>query len=384
MAPSRMRIASIALACSVLLPAVHARAGDTGTIIGSIREQALDRPIGQVSVSIIAASGVVVQEAETDAEGDYTSGPLAAGVYFALAHKAGFDPQRFDRLPCTQTACDPLAGTPIAVAEGAATTGIDFQLARVGGALPVPPLVYVNRCVGGCMVSPGPDSAILNRSSLVSSVRTISPYSHGDAAFASVMRCIRTTFAPFHVELTSTDPGAVPHRELMLAGTPQQAGFPGTVGGVAPWQCGVPLDNAIAFAFVQPLATTDLVGQCEIATHELGHLFGLDHESLARDTMSYSPALPELRRFVDEPSTCGVGAPEPCYCGSPVATQNTYRKLRTVAGVDRVFAGTFGDPEFPLPSGHLPATAGLHGLTCGTQTRTATPPAGAGPGPGFD
>lgn len=367
----------LAMSCLLVLASAEAHAGDSGSISGHIREQALDRPIAEASISIVSANGEVVDEAVTDSEGAYTSVPLIAGVYFALAQKPGFDPQRFDGLPCTKNACDPLQATPISVTADAAISGIDFRLARVGGAVPAAPIVYVNRCIGGCIVLPGVDNAILNRSSLVNSMRTLSAYSHGDAAFASVVRCIRATFAPFHVAVTTTDPGAVSHRELMLGGTPGQVGLSNSISGVAPWQCGIPLNNAIAFAFAQTYAATDLVGQCEVATHEVGHLFGLDHESLALDTMSYSPALSELRHFVDQASTCGVDGGEPCYCGSATLTQNTYRKLRAIVGVDRLFVGTFGDPEFPLPTGHVAMTSGMLGLACGTDTREATVPLGA-------
>lgn len=51
-----------------------------------------------------------------------------------------------------------------------------------------PAVLYLNRCVGFCTVSPGPDSAILNRSSLVNIGRNIPGFSYGDASWNALAR----------------------------------------------------------------------------------------------------------------------------------------------------------------------------------------------------
>ena len=242
------------------------------------------------------------------------------------------------------------------------------------GTPPVQELLYLNRCTPTCTVLPGPDNAITNQSSLVNQPRVIPEHAFGDASWGALVKCVRRVYAPYFMTITETDPGNVPHRELMIGGNPGNIGMSSGVLGVSPWACGDPLVNTIAFVF--SAAHGDNIPElCWTATHEAGHLFGLDHEFHQPDSMSYDPLITQYKHFTDFNSECfdqSTGQQIPCYCGS-ASTQNTDLRLATDLGRDRVFSDGMGeDPwELPPPSPLAPLIV-RSPLSCGTRTDRAT------------
>jgi MYXO-CTERM domain-containing protein len=90
------------------------------------------------------------------------------------------------------------------------------------------------------------------------------------------------------------------------------------------------------------LANSRLI--CEIMAQEIAHSYGLDHELLASDPMTYLPYVGN-RRFRDETAACGEKAARPCGINGNTcrANQNSVALLRERLGV--------ADPT--LPTGEL-------------------------------
>ena len=233
-----------------------------------------------------------------------------------------------------------------------------------------PALLYLNRCAAGCTVSPGLDSAILNRSSMVSNVRNIPAFSYGDTSWNALTKCVRRVYAPYFITVTEFDPGNVPHRELMLGGLPSAIGFPSGILGVAPWQCGAPINNAIAFVF-SAAHPDDIAELCWTSTHESGHLFGLDHEFHQPDSMTYLELTTQFKHFTDADMPCGEFSPQPCNCGA-TQQQNTDSRLAVEQGRDRLFADGMGEDPWELPPDALVPRAMRTPQSCGTRTDRPT------------
>jgi hypothetical protein len=208
-------------------------------------------------------------------------------------------------------------------------------------------ILYINRCVGGCTITPGFDDAINHRSSLVSGTSTIPQFPFADSVFDATVTCIRSVFAPYDVYVTPADPGPVVRRELILAGQPSHIGFPNGVGGVAPWQMGTPINNVIAFAFAASLgADPDLL--CWIGAQQIGTLYGLDHAYYCPDVMSYLSC--GLKTFTDFDAQCGESAVRPCDTSPPRATQNSAEILAVNPGrAEVVFRNGFEAGPSPRP-----------------------------------
>lgn len=242
------------------------------------------------------------------------------------------------------------------------------------GSPTAPTLLYLNRCAGNCIVHGGPDSAVNNASSLISGTRTLLGFSYGDESWNALVKCARRVYAPYLIAVTDTDPGNVPHREVMIGGTPGNLGLSSGILGIAPWACGTPLLNTIAFVF--SAAHGDNIPElCWTATHESGHLIGLDHEFHQPDSMSYDALTTQFKHFTNFDSECfdqNTGQQTPCYCGV-ASTQNTDLRLATDLGRDRVFSDGMGeDPwELPPPSPSAPLV-NRSPLSCGTRTDRAT------------
>lgn len=186
-------------------------------------------------------------------------------------------------------------------------------------------IIYLNGCFGtGCDITPGNESSIDNTSSIIDGTRHLPPFSGGQMEWDAIVDCVRETYQPFDVVITDEDPGDVPHFEAMVAGEASDIGMIGLIGGIAPFMCGETINNAITFTFPE-LVENDVVETCWVVAQETAHAFGLDHEYLCEDPMSYLRSCDYSKRFVDQDAPCGEYDPRDCYCGG--ATQNSYRYL---------------------------------------------------------
>lgn len=192
-------------------------------------------------------------------------------------------------------------------------------------------IIYMHRCPSsGCLVTEAfVNDSRSNQSTIVQGERVLGAFTQGDAVWAGVMACMRTTYAAFNVAITDVDPGPnVPHFENMVGGRPTDISdqYP-NAGGVAPGVCDEE-PNAITFTF-------DVYGNsanhlCWTSAQETAHAFGLDHELLASDPMTYLPGgLP--KRFQPQAAPCGEGEPRACLCTGG-STQNSFDRIMALFG----------------------------------------------------
>jgi uncharacterized protein (TIGR03382 family) len=211
--------------------------------------------------------------------------------------------------------------------------GDGIQLARQGVPTPAPTaalalsrVIFLNR--HGVTITPGSNDSRVNRSSVTSAPATIPGWDPPAEVWTDTVACLEAMFARFDVELTEIDPGMTPHVEAVFGGSPALLGLPPRVGGVAPLSqtCGV-VENAMVYTFTEILVEDSQV-VCETMSQEIAHAYGLDHELLASDPMSY--LRPEGdRTFQDEMASCGETTPRQCGLGATACRvqQNSYAVL---------------------------------------------------------
>ena len=141
------------------------------------------------------------------------------------------------------------------------------------------------------------------------------------------MQCASELFAPYNIQVTDVDPGNVPHDEAVVCGSPTQLGMGSNVGGVAPFSCGV-IDNAITFTFPTVWGNSPR-GICETIGQEAAHGWGLDHEYLCEDPMTYLFNCGD-KAFRDIDAQCGEYSARSCQCGG--STQNSHREITNIWG----------------------------------------------------
>jgi Bacterial Ig domain len=208
-------------------------------------------------------------------------------------------------------------------------------------------IIYLNRCIGGCEVAQGTTNATSDppRSSLGHGL--LGAFSRSDTVWNTVVECMREVYAPFNVELTEIDPGALPHFEIMFGGIPQQLGMQPGIGGVSPFACVPYIPNSLVFVF-------DVWGDnaeeiCATAAQEIAHSFALDHAIEPSDPMTYF-AYQGRRRYVNAQIQCGsdcdknarsplgVACSGPdlqqhvCACGDGAQTQNDVQIISALFG----------------------------------------------------
>ncbi|HTJ45576.1 MAG TPA: hypothetical protein VL463_25905 [Kofleriaceae bacterium] len=188
-------------------------------------------------------------------------------------------------------------------------------------------VIYMNRCAGGCAITPGDDDARIDHSTVPTQTSILPAYPWGDLSWNQLVACVRDTYAPFAIEITDVDPGTAPHFELMVGGNDTDVQIDGALG-VAPFiPCGGIFDNVITFVFAAETSDVDVL--CWAAAQETSHVLGLDHELDADDPMTYLYP-PYSKRFQNHDAACGEDLPRECACGGE--TQNTVHYLASLLG----------------------------------------------------
>jgi hypothetical protein len=103
-----------------------------GAFQGRVTDSVTGFPLVNTSVATYASDGTMSGYDYVDEYGDYMSGGLLTGTYFAVASSTTHFDELYQNLLC-QPSCDPTAGTPIAVTLGSTTGAIDFALDLGGG-----------------------------------------------------------------------------------------------------------------------------------------------------------------------------------------------------------------------------------------------------------
>lgn len=170
-------------------------------------------------------------------------------------------------------------------------------------------VIYLNR--DGAVLVPGINDSRLQTSSIVTEPTAITPWEIDDEMWTETVACMNELFAPFDVRITDQDPGDVAHIEAVFGGHPADVGLPDNVAGVSPFttDCSV-IESSVVFTFTDVLPD-DARLMCEVMAQEIAHSYGLDHQLLAEDPMSYLD-YPGERTFQDEDARCGEFEARPC------------------------------------------------------------------------
>jgi MYXO-CTERM domain-containing protein len=254
--------------------------------------------------------------------------------------------------------------------------------------------VYLNK--NGITLMPGMNDSRLNKSSIVTKPTTIPAWNVSAGMWSQTVSCLRDMFAPFDLAITETDPGAVPHIEAVFGGSAATLGLSGTMAGVSPFStsCSI-IEHSIVFTFTDSIPQQAQVA-CEVMAQEIAHSYGLDHEMLASDPMTYL-SYSGKRRFQNTMASCGETSTRPCGIQGSVCRdqQNSYALL-----MERIGAAGTGDIEAPNVSITSPrngaivsagflvsasanddvAVTSLRAMLDGVELTPNMPPAGASEG----
>ena len=221
--------------------------------------------------------------------------------------------------------------------------------------------IFLNR--SGVTLRPGINDSRLQTSSIVETPTSITPWEIDDQMWSETMDCMRDLFEPFDVVVTDKDPGMVPHIEGVFGGHPSDVGLPDNVAGVSPFtsDCSV-IESSVVFTFTDVLPD-DARLMCEIMAQEIAHSYGLDHQMLPEDPMTYLD-YPGERTFQDEDALCGEFEARPCGIGGSFcrATQNSVQLLTQRLGARGTDAGSTDIDQEATPG------RGVAGRGCSTSS----------------
>jgi hypothetical protein len=193
-----------------------------------------------------------------------------------------------------------------------------------------PFVIFMNK--DGGTYTCGDNDSRSNRSTIAcgASPAQVGDWPGSDAEWSQFMACSVDLFSRFNVTVTDVEPASGDYVEAVIGGTPQQVGMGSGVGGVAPYQCGV-IPRAVVYAFADVYFGGGNWWRdvCETAAQEVVHAFGLDHEFLCADPMTYLSGCGE-KTFQDVNAQCGEFEPRACDCTG--ATQNSVQEMLDLFG----------------------------------------------------
>jgi len=234
----------------------------------------------------------------------------------------------------------PAAARPASVGDVVTTPlpGTNILLARklvparkAPGAMALSKVIYLNH--KGVTLTPGDDDSTTNHSSIIGGTASVPAWNTSQTTWAATVACMKDMYSRFDVTVTDQDPGTTPHIEAVFGGSPQDIGMGQGVGGVSPFtdDCGI-IENSIVFTFTD-VFPDDAQTVCEVMAQEVAHSYGLDHEMLASDPMTYLQYNGN-RSFKDQTVACGEYQNRPCGIGGTTcrANQNSVQLLYTRVG----------------------------------------------------
>ncbi len=291
--------------------------------------------------------------------------PVALAATLAAASFASAEPK--------STTSDPDAPFVSTGRRLAIPTPVEAYAPQTAGAT-ISQTLYLERCVGGCVVNGG---GINDARTMTSTIPAAGPHNVGefesatdqigapaDAEWGMFVQCMKEVYSPFMVNVTDVKPAAgVSYHLALVAGKPPEVGLGNDILGVAPLagNCAA-FDNVISFSFANAHQQTDprdrALNLCWTASQESAHAFGLDHEfsfiggrSACNDPMTYRFDCGGQKFFRNETANCGEDEERPCRCG---ATQNSHLKILSVFGPGMAITG---NPESLVTTPNASSTA---------------------------
>ena len=199
------------------------------------------------------------------------------------------------------------------------------------GGLALSRTIYLNR--NGATLTPGQNNSQTNTSTIVARLSQVPGWAASSADWTATVACMKDVWSRFDVTITDVDPGATPHIEAIFARSPRDVGITEYIGGISPFttNCAV-IESSIVFAFTDNLAKKPRT-ICEVMSQEIAHSYGLDHELLAADPMTYL-SYTGNRAFQDQDASCGESTARPCGISGTTcrASQNSVALLRARVG----------------------------------------------------
>lgn len=236
-----------------------------------------------------------------------------------------------------------------------------------------PTTLFINRCVGGCMITKGSHDApnnVSNNPNTGAGPFRIPEFTSfagelgapADDQWNQIVACVGSIYSFYNVNVVDTRPASGPYHMAVAAGTAtaiQYTGDGNVLLGLSALSCAGPVDNVVSFALAETHralfnnAPRYVKEMCNTIVHEAGHAFGLEHAfrfedgtSACNDPMSYDTGVcsPPRRFFRNQEARCGTFELAPCSCGE---TQSSHAKLAASFGSK---PSTIADPTAEVTS----------------------------------